>query len=48
MFEQHLRNTKREDLAESTGVMLAKYPLNVKLELLTTLECQSWGKLYVP
>ena len=27
--------------------MLAKYLLNVKLELLTTLECQSWGELCV-
>ena len=48
MLEQHLRNTKREDLTESTDVVLAKYPPKVKLELLTTLECQSWGKLYVP
>ena len=29
---------KREDLAESTGVVSAKYPLKVNLELLTTLE----------
>ena len=35
----YLRNTKREDLTESTGVVLAKYPPKVKLELLTTLEC---------
>ena len=35
----HLHNTKRMGLTESTGVVLAKYPLNVKLELLTTLEC---------
>ena len=46
--KQHLRNTKREDLTKSTGVVPAKYPLKVKLELLTTLECQSWGKLCVP
>ena len=39
--KQHLRNTKREDLTESTGVVPAKYPPNVKLEFLTTLECQS-------
>ena len=38
--KQHLYNTKREDLAESTSVVLAKYPLNVKLEFLTTLEYQ--------
>ena len=36
----HLHNTKRIDLTESTGVVLAKYPLKVKLGLLTTLECQ--------
>ena len=30
---------KREDLAESTGVVPAKYPPKVKLEFLTTLEC---------
>ena len=48
MLEQHLRNTKREDLTESIDVVLAKYPPKVKLELLTTLECQSWGKLCVP
>ena len=28
--------------------MSAKYPLKVKLELLTTLEYQSWGELCVP
>ena len=39
--------TKREDLTESIDVVLAKYPPKVKLELLTTLECQSWGELYV-
>jgi len=43
----HARNntckTKREDLIESTGVVPTKYPLKVKLELLTTLEYQSWG-----
>ena len=39
---------KREDLIESTGVVLAKYPLKVKLELFTTLECQSWNELCVP
>ena len=38
-LQQHLHNTKREDLAESIGVVPAKYPLKVKLELLTTLEC---------
>ena len=46
--KQHLHNTKREDLAESTGVVLAKYPPKVKLELLTILECQNWGKLCIP
>ena len=40
--------TKREDLTESTGVVPAKYSLKVKSELLTTLECQSWGELCVP
>ena len=37
--KQCLHNTKREDLAESTGVVPAKYPPKVKLELLTTLKC---------
>ena len=40
--------TKRKDLTENTGVVSAKYPLKVKLELLTTLECQNWGELCVP
>ena len=40
-LKQHLHNTKREDLTKSTDVGPAKYPLKVKLELLTTLECQS-------
>ena len=40
--------TKRKDLTESTDVTPAKYPPKVKLELLTTLECQSWGELCVP
>ena len=43
--DSHARNntckTKREDLTESTGMVLAKYPPKVKLELLTTLKCQS-------
>ena len=30
---------KERDLAESTGVVPAKYPPKVKLKLLTTLEC---------
>ena len=46
--KQYLHNTKREDPIESTGVVLAKYPSKVKLELLTTLECQSWGELCIP
>ena len=46
--KQYLHDTKREDLTESTGVMLAKYPPHVKLELFTTLECQNWGKLCMP
>ena len=46
--KQYLHNTKREDLIESIGVVSAKYPLKVKLELLTNLECQSWGELCVP
>ena len=40
-WKQYLRNTKKEDLIESIGVVPAKYPPKVKLELLTTLECQS-------
>ena len=39
--KRHLHNTKRENLAESTGVVPAKYPPKVKSEFLTTLECQS-------
>ena len=46
--KQYLRNTKREDLTESTGVVPVKYPSKVKLELLTTLECQNWGELCLP
>ena len=38
-IQRHLHNTKRKDLTESTGVVPAKYPPKVKLELLTTLEC---------
>ena len=34
--------TKREDPTESTSVVSVKYPPKVKLELFTTLECQSW------
>ena len=40
---QNMRNKNKEDLAESTGVVPAKYPLKVKLERIsTTLECPSW------
>ena len=39
---------KRQDLIESTGVVLAKYLPKVKLESFTTLECQSWVELCVP
>ena len=40
---QNLRNRNKEDLAKSTGVVLAKYSLKVKLERIsTTLEYQSW------
>ena len=40
---QNLRNRNKEDLAESTGVVLAKYPPKVKLERIsTTLEYQNW------
>ena len=46
-LKQYLHNKKRR-LAKSTGVVPAKYPLKVKLELLTTLEYQSWGELCVP
>ena len=38
-IRRHLHNTNRKDLTESTGVVPAKCPPNVKLELLTTLEC---------
>ena len=38
---------KRKDLTEGTSVVPAKYPPNVKLELLTTLECQKWAELCV-
>ena len=48
LSKQHLRNKKREDLTESTGVVPAKFPPKVKLEFLTTLECQSWGQLCLP
>ena len=37
--QRHLHNTKRKDLTESIGVVLAEYPPKVKLEFLTTLEC---------
>ena len=30
---------KKEDLTESTDVVPAEYPLKVKLEVVTTLEC---------
>ena len=32
---------KRENPTESTDIVSAKYPPKVKLELFTTLECQS-------
>ena len=31
-FRQNLQNRNKEDLAESTGVVPAKYPPKVKLE----------------
>ena len=31
-FKQNLQNKNKENLAESTDVVPAKYPLNVKLE----------------
>ena len=37
--QRHLHNTKKKDLTKSIGVVPAKYPPKVKLELLTTLEC---------
>ena len=40
-LKQHTCTTKVVDLTESTGVMPAKYPPKVKLEFLTTLECQN-------
>ena len=40
---QNLRNRNKEDLTESIGVVLAKCPLKVKLERIsTTLVCQTW------
>ena len=39
-LRQNLRNKNKEDLTESTGVVLAKYPSKVKLERIsTTLQC---------
>ena len=38
-IQRHLRNTKRKDLTESTGVVPTNYPPKVKLELLATLKC---------
>ena len=46
--KQCLHITKRENLTESIGMVPAKYPPNVKLELFTILECQNLGKLCVP
>ena len=40
--------TKKEDLIESTSMVSARYSSKVKLELLTTLECQNWGELCLP
>ena len=40
---QNLRNRNKEDLAESIGMIPAKYPSKVKLERISTiLECQGW------
>ena len=41
---QNLQNrNKKKNLAKSTGMVPAKYPLKVKLERISiTLECQSW------
>ena len=41
-LKQYLYNTKRDDLIESTGVVLAKYLPKVKLEIFTTLGCYSY------
>ena len=38
--KQHT-HTHKKDLTESTSVVPAQYLLKVKLELFTTLECQS-------
>ena len=41
--KRNLRNRNKEYLAESTGVVPAKYPPKVKLERISTiLECQNW------
>ena len=45
--KQYLHNKKRWPNREH-WCSAAKYPSKVKLELLTTLECQSWGELCVP
>ena len=45
--KRNLRNRNKEDLAESTGVVPAKYPPKVKLERISTiLECQNWEKIF--
>ena len=38
-LEIALAQYKKEDQTESIGMLLAKYLLKVKLELLTTLKC---------
>ena len=40
--------TKREDLTENTGVVLAKYPPKVKLKLFSQLQSARESKLCVP
>ena len=45
---QHLRNKNKEDLVESTGVVLAKYPPKVKLENFHNSRVPELGKLCLP
>ena len=45
---QHLRNKNKEDLVESTGVVLAKYPPKVKLENFHNSRVTELGKLCLP
>ena len=43
-----MQNKNKEDLVESIGVVLAKYPPKVKLENFHNSRVPELGKLYVP